>query len=138
MRTRRSGVQGGGATSVVFVTVGTTSFDSLVAAVDDPRFVAAARAKGYTSLVIQARELSATPCGGVSPSRHRSQSDGCLPCASLLHPATQLGRGSYLPTRIVPPGESSGSVDGFSVRCGRAVLLSLRSRPVTLLLLLPF
>ena len=40
------------------MTVGTTSFDSLITAVDDPHFVAAARAKGYTSLVIQARE----PC----------------------------------------------------------------------------
>ena len=55
MRTRRSGVGGGG---TVFVTVGTTSFDSLITAVDDPHFVAASRAKGYTSLVIQARE----PC----------------------------------------------------------------------------
>ena len=39
----------------VFVTVGTTSFDALVEAVDDPAFVAAALKKGFTSLTIQAR-----------------------------------------------------------------------------------
>jgi beta-1,4-N-acetylglucosaminyltransferase len=37
----------------VFVTVGTTKFDALVAAVDDPSFADALIAAGYTHLVIQ-------------------------------------------------------------------------------------
>jgi hypothetical protein len=40
----------------IFLTVGTTSFDALVRAADDPAFAAAAQAKGYTSLTIQARQ----------------------------------------------------------------------------------
>ena len=50
LRSKNTGVSGG-----VFVTVGTTSFDALVEAVDDPAFVAAALKKGFTSLTIQAR-----------------------------------------------------------------------------------
>lgn len=38
---------------VVFVTVGTTSFDSLVRAVDTPEVREALFKKGYTDLVIQ-------------------------------------------------------------------------------------
>ena len=121
MRTRRSGAQGGGGT--VFVTVGTTSFDPLIAAVDDPAFVAAARAKGYTSLVIQARAVRALPCwvlvfsASVTVSRSRCLT-GAFPVPRCSTTHLQLGRGSYLPTRVVPPGESSSSLDGFSVRCG--------------------
>ena len=43
----------------IFLTVGTTSFDALVRAADDPAFAAAAQAKGYTSLTIQARDANA-------------------------------------------------------------------------------
>ncbi len=39
----------------IFLTVGTTSFDALVAAADTPAFLATCAAKGYTSLTIQAR-----------------------------------------------------------------------------------
>jgi hypothetical protein len=39
----------------IFLTVGTTSFDALVAAADEPAFLAAAAARGYTSLTIQVR-----------------------------------------------------------------------------------
>jgi hypothetical protein len=39
----------------IFLTVGTTRFDALVRAADDPAFAAAAEARGYTSLTIQAR-----------------------------------------------------------------------------------
>ena len=65
----------------VFLTVGTTSFDALVRAADDPSLPARLQARGYSSLTLQ------------------------------------LGRGSYLPTRLVPPGESEASHAGFTVRC---------------------
>lgn len=38
----------------VFVTVGTTKFDALIAAVDDPRVADALVARGYGKLVMQA------------------------------------------------------------------------------------
>ena len=50
---------------VVFVTVGTTSFDTLVKAVDSPMVKQELFAKGYTHLLIQ------------------------------------MGRGSYLPTKVL-------------------------------------
>ena len=49
---------GGGAhddSAPIFLTVGTTRFDALVRAADDAAFVAAAEARGYTSLTIPAR-----------------------------------------------------------------------------------
>lgn len=42
----------------VFVTVGTTKFDALIAAIDDPRVADALVARGYGKLLLQAR---ATP-----------------------------------------------------------------------------
>ncbi len=51
----------------IFLTVGTTSFDALVAAVDDAAFVAAASARGYTSLTVQARGCWPAPdCASLS------------------------------------------------------------------------
>jgi hypothetical protein len=47
---------GGGDARPIFLTVGTTSFDALVRAADDPAFLEAAAAAGYTSLTIQARK----------------------------------------------------------------------------------
>jgi hypothetical protein len=47
----------------IFLTVGTTSFDQLVAAVDSPEFVAAASARGYTGLTIQAWPPLLSACG---------------------------------------------------------------------------
>ena len=43
----------------IFLTVGTTRFDALVQAADDVAFAAAAEARGYTSLTIQARSPAA-------------------------------------------------------------------------------
>ena len=43
----------------IFLTVGTTRFDALVQAADDVAFAAAAEARGYTSLTIQARSPGA-------------------------------------------------------------------------------
>ena len=40
------------------MTVGTTKFDALVAAVDDPRVAAALAARGFRRLVMQARSQS--------------------------------------------------------------------------------
>ena len=62
------GGRGGGGLSA-FVTVGTTKFDALVAAVDDPRVAAALVARGFRRLVMQAR-----------PS---SPSDTCISCKIL-------------------------------------------------------
>ena len=41
--------------STVLVTVGTTRFDALVRAVDDPAVAEALAARGYSKLIIQAR-----------------------------------------------------------------------------------
>lgn len=49
MRPKRAG------RGAVLVTVGTTKFDALVRAVDDPAVAEALAAHGYTELVIQAR-----------------------------------------------------------------------------------
>jgi UDP-N-acetylglucosamine transferase subunit ALG13 len=44
----------------VLVTVGTTRFDALVAAVDDPAVAEALAARGYAELVLQARRKPCT------------------------------------------------------------------------------
>ncbi len=81
MQTRRrasgagggGGAAGGGAAAAggdarpIFLTVGTTCFDALVAAADDPAFVAAAAARGYTSLTVQARREACDPCCDAQP-----------------------------------------------------------------------
>jgi UDP-N-acetylglucosamine transferase subunit ALG13 len=53
----RSSVVGGqtdpGPGGTVFVTVGSTKFDELIAAADDPAFADALRARGYNRLLLQ-------------------------------------------------------------------------------------
>ncbi len=51
-------VLGSGGGGTVFVTVGTTKFDALVAAVDDPRVAAALVARGFRRLIMQARRVA--------------------------------------------------------------------------------
>ena len=58
MRTRARASAGdppGGDGSMAFVTVGTTKFDALVAAIDDKRLGAALAARGFRRLVMQVR-----------------------------------------------------------------------------------
>ena len=57
---------GGGGGRTAFVTVGTTKFDALVAAVDDPRVAAALVARGFRRLVMQARHLNMQASAGES------------------------------------------------------------------------
>lgn len=46
---------------LVFVTVGTTKFDALVEAIDDPRVRSCLTAKGFTSLLVQIGHGSYVP-----------------------------------------------------------------------------
>ncbi len=70
---------GGGDGGTAFVTVGTTKFDALVAAVDDPRVAAALVARGFRRLVMQARR-GARPCASMP---HLSQiMPLCIRCAA--------------------------------------------------------
>lgn len=62
----------------VFVTVGTTSFDALIQALDDVTVIDILRSKGYASLTLQ------------------------------------IGRGTYTPRNIVPPGRSRAVLAGSS------------------------
>lgn len=53
----------------VFVTVGTTKFDELIEAVDDPLVLSRLRAKGFTSLLAQighGRYVPSFPVGQVT------------------------------------------------------------------------
>ena len=69
-RARASAADGGGDGSIAFVTVGTTKFDALVAAVDDPRVGAALAARGFRRLVMQVRRAGAVvPRGSADASR---------------------------------------------------------------------
>jgi hypothetical protein len=105
---------GGGDARPIFLTVGTTSFDALVAAADTPAFLASCAAKGYTSLTMQAR---AHTCGNIV---HNNASCASSLARAVSHNATQLGRGTYLPCRTVPPGATEArTADGFVVRCAR-------------------
>ena len=63
----------------VFVTVGTTSFDALIEALDTPQVVDALRRKGYGSLTMQ------------------------------------IGRGAYVPRRLIPTGTTALLAGGFHV-----------------------
>lgn len=60
----------------VFVTVGTTSFDALIQALDDVSVIDILRSKGYASLTLQ------------------------------------IGRGTYTPRNIIPPGRSRAVLAG--------------------------
>ena len=50
---RAIGLTGGGMAGSIFVTVGTTSFDNLVALIDSQPFAALLQAQGYTALTVQ-------------------------------------------------------------------------------------
>ena len=59
-----AGSGGGSSGGTAFVTVGTTKFDALMAAVDDPRVAAALAARGFGRLVMQACRVITLPWGG--------------------------------------------------------------------------
>lgn len=84
-----SGAAGAGPT--VFVTVGTTKFDALIRAVDNPALVAALAARGYRRLVVQ------VGAGGYTPSRLvppvAGDVDGATAVLSL--PSVGAGAGEF-------------------------------------------
>ena len=57
-RARGKGAAAAPGGGTVLVTVGTTCFDALVRAVDDPAVAEALAARGYTKLIIQARRVA--------------------------------------------------------------------------------
>ena len=77
----------------VFVTVGTTSFDALIRALDNHSVVDVLRDKGYSSLTLQ------------------------------------IGRGTYAPRNIIPPGASRAVLGGAPGTSGEFVVECFDFRP---------
>lgn len=101
----------------VFVTVGTTKFDALIAAVDTNAVAEALLAKGFTELIMQVCDISISihrllSKRGIRPSRCVWRVC-CFSSVSHLHPPCwQVGKGSYTPKVLCPAGSTTHTLPG--------------------------
>lgn len=82
----------------VFVTVGTTSFDALARAVDDPALVTALEAAGYTSLTLQLGRGAYTPTRTVAEGRDEATTAGGFTVRRVRRACSLNGRPPPRPT----------------------------------------
>lgn len=100
----------------VFVTVGTTRFDSLIEAVDQPAVLSTLASKGFTSLTAQIGHGDHVPLFPVRNQVIRSSGDTTERCTASSTASSRLGGFVYC------SGIDLGMVGALAAETRRAVL----------------